>query len=182
MTTHAPRIFRRLLCTIGVVTTLAACATVDRGTAPPLARDALWVVGGFANNTETPLAGQRAEAVVGTLLAASGLPQVQRLPDAENESLFEPKASQAADAALSQARTRGARYLLTGSVDEWRYKVGVDGEPAVGLALQLVDVETGKAIWSAVGGKSGWSRESLAAVAQQLARKLLEPAIDAARP
>ena len=51
--------------------------------------------------------------------------------------------------------------------------MGVDGEPAVGLTLQLKDVSSGKVVWSASGGKSGWSREALSAVAQKLTRDLL---------
>jgi hypothetical protein len=74
---------------------------------------------------------------------------------------------------LAWARQQGARYALAGSVDEWRYKVGVDGEPAAGVALQIIDVASGETLWSGAGGKSGWSREALSAVAQQLIRNLL---------
>ena len=49
-----------------------------------------------------------------------------------------------------------------------------DGEPAVGLTLQIIDVASGDTLWSGTGGKSGWSREALAAVAQQLIRDLLQ--------
>ena len=68
------------------------------------------------------------------------------------------------------------RHALVGAVDEWRYKVGVDGEPAVGLALQVLDLQSGNVVWSAVGARSGWSRESLAGVAQKLVRDLLASA------
>ena len=75
--------------------------------------------------------------------------------------------------ALAWARQAGARYALTGSVDEWRYKVGVDGEAAVGVVLSIVDVESGRAVWSGSGAQSGWSREALSGVAQRLLRRLL---------
>jgi hypothetical protein len=65
---------------------------------------------------------------------------------------------------------------VQGAVDEWRYKVGVDGEPAVGVALQVVDLQSGAVVWSAVGAKSGWSREALAAVAQKLIGELIASA------
>ena len=58
-------------------------------------------------------------------------------------------------------------------MDEWRYKVGVDGEPAVGVTLEIVDVGTGATVWSGAGAQSGWSREALAAVGQKLIRNLL---------
>ncbi|MFX7620734.1 hypothetical protein ABTJ52_20200, partial [Acinetobacter baumannii] len=66
-------------------------------------------------------------------------------------------------------------YALSGTVDDWRYKVGIDGEPAVGLTLQLIEVSSGKVVWAAAGAKSGWSREALSAVAQKLMRSLLSP-------
>lgn len=37
-----------------------------------------------------------------------------------------------------------------------------------------IDVASGDTLWSGTGGKSGWSREALAAVAQQLIRDLLQ--------
>jgi len=66
-------------------------------------------------------------------------------------------------------------------VEEWRYKVGVDGEPAAGVTLQILDVATGDILWSGSGGQSGWSREALSAVAQKLIRKLLQSGLSGAR-
>lgn len=51
--------------------------------------------------------------------------------------------------------------------------MGVDGEPAVGLSVSIIDLESGAVVYAASGGKSGWSREALSAVAQKLARELL---------
>ncbi|MBI2308272.1 MAG: penicillin-binding protein activator LpoB [Rhodocyclales bacterium] len=153
---------------------LTACSTLDRSEAPPLSSKALWVVLPFANNTETPLAGSRAEAIAEGLLRSNGISRLRRYPASlQQDALFEPGGRKEADAALAWAREQGARYALSGSVDEWRYKVGVDGEPAVGIALSIVDVASGETLWSGVGGKSGWSREALSAVAQQLMRSLL---------
>ena len=61
---------------------------------------------------------------------------------------------------------------VQGAVDEWRYKVGVDGEPAVGMALQVIDLQSGEVLCSGVGAKSGWSREALAAIGGIGAKKL----------
>lgn len=60
-------------------------------------------------------------------------------------------------------------------------KVGVDGEPAAGVTLQIIDVQSGETLWSSTGGKSGWSREALSAVAQQLIRDLLNTGLAGAR-
>ena len=55
-----PRL-KTLACT-ALLALLAACSTVDRGKPPALESAATWAVLPFANHTETPLAGNRAEA------------------------------------------------------------------------------------------------------------------------
>ena len=170
-------IARRLsmLVATGALMVLAACSTIDRGTPPSLERHASWVVLPFANHTETPMAGNRAEAIAHALLQAQGVGTVRRTPaSTQKEALFGAADSTRMDDALTWAREQKIRYALAGSVDEWRYKVGVDGEPAAGVTLSILDVATGDTLWSGTGGKSGWSREALAAVAQQLIRDLLQ--------
>lgn len=157
---------------------LAGCSVMDSSKTPALEANARWAVLPFANNTETPLAASRAEAVADALLRARGVADVRRYPAAlQQEALFDAGERKAQEAALEWAKKEGARYALVGHVDEWRYKVGVDGEPAVGIALSVIDVSNGQTVWSGVGGRSGWSREALAAVAQKLMRDLLEQAI-----
>ncbi|MET3433815.1 TolB-like protein [Herbaspirillum seropedicae] len=155
---------------------LAACSTTDIGNAPTLPANARWGLLPFANHTETPQAGLRAEAIAETILRTNGMTELQHYPASlNNETLFEPMDRKQLDAALQWARSENIAYALSGSVDEWRYKVGIDGEPAVGMTLQLIEVATGKVVWAAAGAKSGWSREALSAVAQKLARTLLAP-------
>lgn len=161
---------------------LAACSTVDRGKAPALQAQADWTVLPFANHTETPMAGSRAESVAEALLHARGVGRVKRYTSsAQGEALFDAADTKRQEQALAWAREQGVRYALGGTVDEWRYKVGVDGEPAAGLTLQIIDVQTGETLWSGAGGKSGWSREALSAVAQKLIRELLDAGLSAAR-
>lgn len=161
---------------------LAACSTTDIGRAPELPANAQWGLLPFANHTETPQAGLRAEAIAETILRARGEINLRHYPASlNNETLFEPMDRKQMDAALEWARSENLNYALTGTVDEWRYKVGIDGEPAVGLTLQLIEVASGKVVWSAAGGKSGWSREALSAVAQKLSRSLLSPLTSGAR-
>ncbi|RYF08743.1 MAG: penicillin-binding protein activator LpoB [Comamonadaceae bacterium] len=161
---------------------LAACSTIDRGQPPALERNATWVVLPFANHTETPLAGNRAEAIAEALLHAKGVGQVRRYPaNTQQEALFDAGEAKRQQEVLAWAREQQAKYALTGAVDEWRYKVGVDGEPAAGVTLQIIDVATGNTLWSGAGGKSGWSREALSAVAQKLIRQLLDSGLAGAR-
>lgn len=153
---------------------LAGCATVDHSPRPNLESGAKWALTPFLNHTDAPQAGMRAEAVADTLLRSMGVSDLVRYPaELAQESVFEASERKAQDEALRWAKEQGARYALTGAVTEWRYKAGVDGEPAVGVSLSIVDLQSGAVVWSAAGGKSGWSRDAVSAVAQNLIRDLL---------
>jgi polysaccharide biosynthesis protein PelC len=137
---------------------------------------AAWAILPLANHTETVMAGQRAEALLEPLLRARGVRRVLHSPAPASSAdaiLAEPNQPKAQEQALEWARKNAIRYVITGSVDEWRYKIGADGEPAVGLVLQVTDLSTGEVLWSAAGGKTGWSREALSAVAHKLVAELL---------
>ena len=153
---------------------IAGCTVIDRTPEAKLDPGAKWVLLPMANHTETPQAGLRAEAIIEALLRGAGLMQLERYPASlDAESLFDPAERKTQEKALAWAKAQKARYAVGGSVDEWRYKVGVDGEPAVGMAVSVTDLESGAVVYSASGGKTGWSREALSAVAQKLARELL---------
>lgn len=170
-----------LLAAAGLALLLGACSTLDIGRAPAFEADANWAMLPFANHTETPQAGLRAEMIAESLLRSGSGIAIKRYPEQlNNESLFEPMERKQAEAALDWARGEKIRYALAGSVEEWRYKVGIDGEPAAGVTLQVIDVASGNVLWSATGGGTGWSRDALSAVAQKIIRKLLAPVIAAA--
>ncbi len=156
---------------------ISSCTTVSVQNAPAnLDSKAAWVLLPIINHTATPQAGLRAEAILESLVRAQGVGDLRKYPARLNsESLFEPVERSAVDEALKWARKEQAVYALTGTVDEWRYKVGVDGEPAVGITLQLINMANGRVIWSATGSKTGWSREALSAVAQKLITTLTAP-------
>lgn len=163
---------------VAVLAMLAACTvTSHMPDSAVLERGAKWAVLPIANHTDVPQAGLRAEAIADGLLRARGVNQLAAYPAALSpDALFDPVERKLQAEALKWARDQGIRYALTGAVDEWRYKVGVDGEPAVGLALRIVDVQSGQVVWSSVGAKSGWSRDSLAGVAQKLMREMFASA------
>ncbi len=155
----------------------AGCAATDTGGSTAIERNAKWVMLPVLNHTEVPQAGLRAEAITEGLLRAHGIGNLTRYPATMNaDTLLQPSERTVMDEADKWARAQGARYAIYGAVDEWRYKVGIDGEPAVGVALHILDLQSNAVIWTGVGGKSGWSRESLSGVAQKLIRQLLATA------
>jgi len=172
---------RSLGALLGASLLLGACSSLDHGTAPTLEPQARWTVLLLANHTETPMAGSRAQAIAQSLLLARA-GKVELPPTStQQEALFDAGDAARREQALQWAREQNMRYALTGTVEEWRYKVGVDGEPAAGVTLQIIDVATGHMLWSGSGGKSGWSREALSAVAQKLIRELLDSGLASAR-
>jgi len=159
------------------VLVLSACATSIQSSAKREALDpnAKWVMLPIANNTDTPQAGLAAEAMLEHQLRRRGIMGVQHYPAAlSRDSLFEPTERKVSEEAEKWARGQGARFALLGSVQEWRYKVGIDGEPAVGLALKVLDLSSGQVVWSASGAKSGWSRQALSAVAQSVLTEMVD--------
>lgn len=156
---------------------LSACGTSIQSTADHDALDARakWVLLPIANNTDTPQAGLSAEAMVEHLLRHRGISSLMQYPSAlSRDSLFEPTERKVSDEARAWATAQGARYGVTGNVEEWRYKVGIDGEPAVGVTLKVIDLASGNVVWTASGAKSGWSRQALSGVAQRLLTDLLD--------
>jgi hypothetical protein len=76
--------------------------------------------------------------------------------------------------AVDWARGRKFEYGITGSVEEWHYKSGVEREPAVGLSLRVQTIGTGQVLWSASGARSGWGRATVTGTAQDLVADMLD--------
>ena len=116
---------------LGLVTLwLAACSTTIQSSASyeKLDKQAKWVLLPIANNTSTPQAALSAEAMVDHLLRHNGITSLVSYPSAlSRDTLFEPTERKVSDEAQKWAREQGAQFAVTGSVEEWRYKVGIDG-------------------------------------------------------
>ena len=153
---------------------LAACQSQAPGSqAPAILPDDSIVMLPFLNRSETPLAGERAEAIALSVLRDKGVSQLkvyQPQPEPNGLPVLDDvrRLSDATERAIEQ----GMRYAIAGSVEEWRYKAGLDGEPAVGLSMRLVDLSSGEILWSGSAARSGWSRESLSGTAHKVLEEL----------
>jgi len=167
----------RLLFLCLAILLLSACASATRSSSEREALDpqGKWALLPLANNTDTPQAALSAESMLEHLLRVRGIQNLQIYPAGlSRDSLFEPSERKVSEEAREWARSQGIRYAVMGSVEEWRYKVGIDGEPAVGVTLKVTDLSSGRTVWSASSAKSGWSREALSAVAQKVLRDALD--------
>jgi len=105
------------------------------------------------NYTDTPRAGMRATNIVKGVLNAKGYIVVDNLSDLKNNN-------------------KKTKYYMRGAVSEWRYKTGIDGEPAVSIRLALYSTQTDKLVWSATGANNDWGNGSIGTTAQSLIEEM----------
>ena len=115
------------------------------------------------NYTDTPRAGMRASNIVEGILLAKGY----RVNSHLKEKLPSMKK------ARKIAKEEGSKYFMYGGVSEWRYKTGIDGEPAVSLQLSLYKTKKSKLVWSATGSDSDWGNASIGTTAQNLLNEMI---------
>ncbi len=154
---------------------LTACSSVQYSkNEVKLAAKAQWVLLPMVNHTQTSLASMRAESILQALMISKGITQLKVYPaELNNDNVFQPNDRKSVEQAMMWAKKEGAKYAVTGSVEEWQYKVGIDGEPVVGLTLKVIDLQSEQIVWTAVGAKSGWSRSPLSGIAQELMKEQL---------
>lgn len=159
-----------------VITAVAACsnAVIDRRF--ELQSNQSVVLMPITNLGQTPQAGEIAEAIFESLWLQRQLPKLEVYPRraAYTEELPPLNDQRRFDNAKAWLAQQSADYYVTGTVTEWRYKSGLDGEPAVGLSLKIYDAHTDVLVWSASSARSGWDRESLSAAAQKVIAQQLD--------
>lgn len=84
-----------------------------------------------------------------------------------------PALSNAGQDWLSYAKERKCNYVLRGTVHEYHYKTDLDGDPAVGLSLRLINADNGETRWQGTSTATGFSFASVSSAAQQAVNKLV---------
>lgn len=162
----------RCLALVAIALVVAGCSSFSGGGNPTLSRDASWGVAPLVNFAQAPQAGERAEQILISILAEQGVRPLMYPQQPQRDLLLQDDRERQSQA-LAWAREQKLAYVITGSVEEWQYKNGLDGEPAVGISLQILEPATGRVVWSSSGARAGWSRESVAGAAQTVLRKLV---------
>jgi len=116
------------------------------------------------NFTDTPRAGMRAANIVEGILKSKGYRVISHV----NEKKYTLKK------AYKKAKDDNSKYFIYGGVSEWRYKTGIDGEPAVSLQISLYKTKNKKLVWSATGSDSDWGNGSIGTTAQSLMLEMME--------
>ena len=153
---------------------LACCSSYQISTSPEFKAGTVWAIMPMTNNSNTPLASEKTEQILHTLLFAQSVEVIQypTIKFKDLASILDDSAKQTR--AQSWLQSQPVKYVITGSVEEWQYKSGLDGEPAIGISLRILDNQTKKIIWRASGSRAGWGRESLSATGQIVIQELLD--------
>lgn len=149
---------------------LGGCSsTLDVKANTPLNARATWALLPFGDYGETPQAAERAEELASSLMQVRWNIDMVRYPTSkESLALVDLDERQRYEKALQWARDEGIIYGLAGSVQEWRYRSGAEGEAAVGLSLRVINIQTGRSEWLATGSRSGFGSQPVSGVAERL--------------
>ena len=148
----------RCLALAAVALFMAGCSSFTSESATPLARGTQWGLVPLLNYSQAPQAGERAEQILLSVLAEGVRPRLYPAQPQGDLQLVDDRERQ--QRALDWARQQKLAYVVTGSVEEWQYKNGLDGEPAVGVSLQVLEPASGRVLWSTSGARAGWSRKA----------------------
>jgi hypothetical protein len=134
-----------------------------------------WVILPIANYSESPFAGEKIENILESILRIDGIKNLSKYPKLEKPGEIPFLDNQFRfQRGLEWAKENEYKYSIHGSIEEWRYKSGVERKPAVGITLHIQDVETGKIYWTGTAAATGSGRESVSGLAKQLLTKMLK--------
>lgn len=154
--------FKRFLAILFITLLFSACSTtVSNITKTNLKKEGVILVLPFENLSQTPYAGYKAASITEGILRSLGYSTIKG---------YIKKADDFVSISVSEDKYD---YVLTGRVIEWRYKTGIDGEPAVSVLITIKD-KNNNILWSAVGSKSQWGHRSIAITAQQLINEMFD--------
>ena len=125
----------------------------------------------FFNATNDDHAGRALTELTGTALVARGIPLYQTeelLLTTQEETAAGPEGRY-----QELAQTIGATHLLIGTVHEYRYKTDLDGDPAVGITIRIVDARDGRTVWQGSSSNIGYAFASVTSASQRAVRRLV---------
>lgn len=125
----------------------------------------------FVNATDDEHASRAITEMTGSALVQAGIPLYQ------TEDLVIRTAqdtAQGPDGRYAEiARSVGATHLLIGTVHEYRYKTDLDGDPAVGITMRIVQASTGETVWQGTSGNVGYAFASVTSAGQKAVNRLV---------
>ncbi len=157
---------------ITIIPIFTACSTLIHAKHTPLPHNKTYAIAAFWNYTQTPMAGLRAASIVESVLAQKNI-TLHSLIDTTDTVEQKKTKQEHFNLQKEQALALKANYLITGNVQEWQYKTGIDAEPVVSYTIKVIDLSSNAIVFNAVGAKSAWGYKSIGVVAQEIAKELI---------
>ncbi|WP_269539436.1 hypothetical protein [Cerasicoccus fimbriatus] len=162
-----------VLCALLAGLMLAGCGTLtyDGGSVAHLDKNKTTILlPPFDNATNDEFAGVALTEITASALMAKDV-QLYQTEDVRNRLGLPENAGDGSYSML--AKEVGAQYVLLGTVHEYRYKTDLDGDPAVGVTMRLVDVQDGRTVWQGTASDVGFINASVTSAAQVAAKDLV---------
>ena len=151
---------------------LTACSSIIHKKSNTLPSNKNYAIASFWNYTETPMAGLRAASIVESVLSQKNI-TLHSLIDGSDDIAEKEGKQKLFTLQKDLAKSMGANYLITGNVQEWQYKTGIDAEPVVSYTIKVIDLSNNAIVFNGVGAKSAWGHKSIGVVAQEIAKELI---------
>lgn len=154
-----------------ILLSFTACSSLTNKQDVQLPLGKKYAISSFWNYTETPMAGLRASTIVESVLSEKNIILYSLIEGSDEVELSSTK-TDFLKAKIETAKNIDADYLITGNVQEWRYKTGIDGEPVVSYSIKIIDLKENTVVFNGVSAKSGWGHKSIGVVAQEIAEDI----------
>ena len=149
-----------------------SCSSIVHKPTLTLSKSKTYVISSFWNYTQTPMAGLKAASIVESVLSKESIRLHSLIEGSEKSSLTKNKIDFLKEQ-INLAKQLKANYLITGEVQEWRYKAGIDAQPVVSYSIKVIDLSNSRTIYNGVVAKSGWGDKSIGVVAQEIAQEII---------
>ncbi len=163
------------ICSIVFLLILTACVSLNSNEVSLYSGDK-WVILPISNSSGIAAAADVTESIIESNLRARGVESLQRFSDkprAFSVSLNRNLDSRVDNKLLKQANNAGARYAITGVVEQWGRSKLNGRDSRVQLALSVYDVSTGKLLWKDEQSAAGKASSSVAKAANKSIAKLI---------
>jgi hypothetical protein len=129
-----------------------------------------WIVLPFNNPAETPRAAEQVESILYGMLQKNITGNTYMyLKNPEDDLTLYLSHEQQLQEAKKWAISKNIHYGISGSVQEFHYRSGLDGEPTVGITLNLIDfTNSHQTIWSATASRTGWGFQNLTGITSKV--------------
>jgi len=117
----------------------------------------------FINYSETPLAGKSAASITFGVLKAKGY-KVKSFLEMKNDDLSVKEIKSLKET----LKNKGYTCIVEGYVNEWRYKTGIDGEPAVSTTIIIENPATNSTLSTTTISGTSWGHKSITTLYQGL--------------